>query len=280
MRTALEVVPKLGVKSGTPALRVGAVATYDRPIEHLAGHLDVLDLRVPIRAKDGRYGLSLCFTLAPVSMDRLAFELVRVTHPDGAIWIVVWKKDVLPDGASSWEEAQEAMLETGWVDNKILSLGAEVYAARYVRRRRPGKRERAALLRTSLSRARLCARSCCCGRRLQRRRDDHPLTGSRTERAQPGGAQVRARRPMVTRLPTAGPSATFAPATPTTARSSRAPSSLLTPVGRRSMSFPRARPGSTGRTASCSGARSARRRAPWSGSRRCGRTHPRRSRAW
>jgi hypothetical protein len=141
MRTAVEVVPKLGVKSGTPALRVGTVATYDRPIEHLAGQLDVVDLRLPLRAKDERFGLVLCFALEPVALDRLASELVRVTHPDGAIWVVVWKKDFLPDGASSWKEAQEAMLATGRVDNKILSMGAEVYAARYVRRRRPGKRE-------------------------------------------------------------------------------------------------------------------------------------------
>jgi len=64
-----------------------------------------------------------------------------VTNPDGAIWLVVWKKALLPDGASGWDEAQAAMLETGWVDNKILSLGEEVYGTRYVRRRRPGKWE-------------------------------------------------------------------------------------------------------------------------------------------
>lgn len=141
MRTAVEVVPKLGFKSGMPALRIGGVATYDRPIEHLAGQLDTVDLHVPLRAKAGRYGLVLCFALDRISLDRLAEALVRVTHPDGAIWVVVWKKDLLPDGASGWGEVQEAMLETGWVDNKILSLGQEVYATRYVRRRRPGKRE-------------------------------------------------------------------------------------------------------------------------------------------
>jgi len=59
MRTAVEVVPKLGVKPGMPALRIGGVATYDRPIEHLAGQLDIQDLRLPIRARDGRYGLVL-----------------------------------------------------------------------------------------------------------------------------------------------------------------------------------------------------------------------------
>lgn len=142
MRAALEVVPKLGAKAGVPALRIGGVATYDRPIEHLAGQLDVIDLRLPLRAKDGRYGLVLCFALDNVELERLGQELVRVAHPDGAAWVVVWKKDKLPSGAPSWNEAQEAILDTGWVDNKILSLGEDVYATRYVRRRRPGHRER------------------------------------------------------------------------------------------------------------------------------------------
>ena len=104
---------------------------------------------MPVRAKDRRYGLLLCFALDKVPLDRLASELVRVTHPEGGIWVVVWKKGFLPDGPSSWEEAQEAMLATGWVDNKVLSLGAEVYASRYVRRRRPGKREPGAVSRRS-----------------------------------------------------------------------------------------------------------------------------------
>ena len=141
MRTAVEVVPKLGVKSAMPALRIGGVATYDRPIEHLAGQLDVLDVRLPIRSKDRRYGLVLCFALAAIPLEELAVELVRVAHPAGAIWFVVWKKGLLPDGASGWDESQQAMLETGWVDNKILSLGQEVYATRYVRRRRPPLQE-------------------------------------------------------------------------------------------------------------------------------------------
>ena len=135
MRTAVEVVPKLGLKSGLPALRIGGVATYDRPIEHLAGQLDAVSLGVPLRAKGGRYGLVLCFALEGVPLDPLGAELVRVTHPDGAIWLVVWKKGLLPDGASGWDEAQEAMLETGWVDNKILSFGDEVYGTRYVLRK-------------------------------------------------------------------------------------------------------------------------------------------------
>jgi hypothetical protein len=141
MRTAVEVVPKLGIKPGLPALRIGGVATYDRPIEHLAGQLDVVDLRVPLRSRDGRYGLVICFALDAVSLAKLGTELVRVSQADGAIWLVVWKKSLLPDGASGWGETQEAMLQTGWVDNKILSLGEEVYATRYVRRRRPGQRE-------------------------------------------------------------------------------------------------------------------------------------------
>jgi hypothetical protein len=139
LRAIEEVVPKLGAKAGFPALRIGAVAKYDRPLEHLCGQLDVAPLKLPLRARDGRYGLVLCFSLEDVDPPKLARELVRVTHPDGAIWVVVWKKDHLPPGALSWDEAQRVMLTTPWVDNKILSLGEQVYATRYVRRRRPGK---------------------------------------------------------------------------------------------------------------------------------------------
>ena len=81
----------------------------------------------------------LCFSLEEVDPPKLARELVRVAHPDGTIWVVVWKKAHLPPGVPSWDEAQRVMLATSWVDNKILSLGDQVYGARYVRRRRPAK---------------------------------------------------------------------------------------------------------------------------------------------
>lgn len=149
MRAALEVVPRLGVKAGALALRVGGVAAYDRPIEHLAGQLDVTELRLPLKAKDGRYGLVFCFALGEADLERLGRELVRVAHPDGSVWVVVWKRDKLPPGAPGWDEAKSAILETGWVDNKILSLGDDVYATRYVRRRKPGKREPASAVRRS-----------------------------------------------------------------------------------------------------------------------------------
>ena len=112
---------------------------YDRPLEHLSGQLDIAPLKLPLRARDERYGLVLCFSLEVVDPTKLARELVRVAHPDGTIWVVVWKKDHLPLGVLSWDEAQRVMLTTSWVDNKILSLGEQVYATRYVRRRRPAK---------------------------------------------------------------------------------------------------------------------------------------------
>jgi hypothetical protein len=139
LRAIEEVVPRLGAKSGFPALRIGTVTKYDRPLEHLSGQLDIAPLKLPLRARDGRYGLVLCFSLDVVDPAKLARELVRVTHPDGTIWVVVWKKEHMPAGMLSWDEAQRVMLTTSWVDNKILSLGEQVYATRYVRRRRPAK---------------------------------------------------------------------------------------------------------------------------------------------
>lgn len=127
------------MKPGAPALRVGDVAAYDTVLEHLAGHLDRTELDLPLRFFAARYGLVLCFALESVDLAVLARELARVTNPEGRIWVVVWKKGSLRGGAPSWERLQEAVLPTGWVDNKILSFGDETYGTQYVLRkeRRP-----------------------------------------------------------------------------------------------------------------------------------------------
>lgn len=130
-------MPRLGVRPGSPALRVGDIAAYDRPIEHLAGHLDRCELELPLRYFAGRYGLVLCFALEPCSTDALLRELVRVTNAQGAVWVAVWKRAFERAGAPSWEEMQAAGLATGWVDNKVLSLGEQVYATRFMQRRAP-----------------------------------------------------------------------------------------------------------------------------------------------
>ena len=125
---------KLGVPEGLPALRIGEIATYDRQIEHLAGQLDRAELDLPLRFFAARFGLVLCFALEEVDGAGLAADLVRITNPAGAIWVVVWKKPHLRPGWLSWDEVQEVLLPTGWVDNKILSFGDQVYGTRYVLR--------------------------------------------------------------------------------------------------------------------------------------------------
>lgn len=135
LRTPEEVAPRLGLKAGVPALRVGDVATYDHAIEHLSGHLDRTELDLPLRFAASRYGLVLCFALEPADLRGLASELIRVAHPSARIWMVTWKKGLLRGGAPSWERVQEAILPTGWVDNKILSLGDEIYGTQYVLRK-------------------------------------------------------------------------------------------------------------------------------------------------
>lgn len=54
----------------------------------------------------------------------------------------IWFGSGSPSGSDflkGGEAAREAMLQTGWVDNKVLSLGDEIYATQYVLRkeRRP-----------------------------------------------------------------------------------------------------------------------------------------------
>src|SRR2546422_8183777 len=99
MRAPLEVVPKLGAKPGMPALRIGGGATYDPPIEHLAGQLDVIDLKLPLRATDGRDGLVLCFALGGGELERLRGEPLPGRPPGGPARGVGWEKGILPPGA-------------------------------------------------------------------------------------------------------------------------------------------------------------------------------------
>jgi hypothetical protein len=134
VRAADLVIPKLGIPAGQPALRIGDIATYDRPIEHLAGQLDRAELELPLPYRAARLGFCLCFALEPVGANTLAAELTRVTGAEGVIWVVVWKKPFLRPGFLSWDDVQAAMLPTGWVDNKILSFGEEIYGTRYVMR--------------------------------------------------------------------------------------------------------------------------------------------------
>ena len=128
-------MPKLGLPAGLPAVRIGDIATYDRPIEHLAGQLDRSELELPLRYRAARFGLVLCFALESVGANALAAELVRIASTEGAIWIAVWKKAFLRPGLLSWDDVHAAMLSTGWVDHKILSLGDEIYATRFVLRK-------------------------------------------------------------------------------------------------------------------------------------------------
>src|SRR6266536_5116224 len=103
LRAADEVVPRLGVPAGLPAVRIGDVAMYDRPIEHLAGQLDRAELELPLRYRAARFGLCLCFALEPIGANALAAALVRIMSPEGAIWVVVWKKPFLKPGLLSFD---------------------------------------------------------------------------------------------------------------------------------------------------------------------------------
>ncbi len=83
--------------------------------------------------------LIVAWVLEPVDAGGLMRALVRSSHPDGAIWVVTYKKEHEHAGVPSWEEILRAALGAGWVDNKILPIGNLVQATRFLERR-PGAR--------------------------------------------------------------------------------------------------------------------------------------------
>ncbi len=139
LRPAEEIVPRLGAKPGLPIARVGSITVFDRPLQEASGNLATASLRLPLRLAERKHMVILAWVLEPVDPGALMRALVRSSHPDGAIWVVTYKKEFERPGAPSWEELLKAGLGAGWVDNKILPIGTTLQATRFVERR-PGAR--------------------------------------------------------------------------------------------------------------------------------------------
>lgn len=119
--------------------RVGPITVWDRALHEAAGNLATASLRLPLRLAERKHMVILAWVLEPVDSGGLMRALVRSSHPDGAIWVVTYKKERERSGVQSWEELLRAGLGAGWVDNKILPIGTHLQATRFVERR-PGAR--------------------------------------------------------------------------------------------------------------------------------------------
>ncbi len=81
----------------------------------------------------------------PTSIAGLDEEFARLQHhivPDGAIWVVIPKKEFAKARGVelTWAQMQEAALKTDLVDNKSVTFSDEEYATRFViRKDRRGK---------------------------------------------------------------------------------------------------------------------------------------------
>ena len=62
-------------------------------------------------------------------------KLTKAAAPDGGVWVAWPKKSSGVPTDITENTLREDLLPTGWVDNKILSFGDEVYGTRYVLRK-------------------------------------------------------------------------------------------------------------------------------------------------
>ncbi len=139
LRPVEEILPRLGAKSGMPTARVGGVTVFDRALQDITGALAMSTLKLPLRLQERKHLLIVAWVLEPVDAGGLVRALVRSSHPDGTIWVVTYKKEYERAGVPSWDELLKAALGAGWVDNKILPIGTQLQATRFLERR-PGAR--------------------------------------------------------------------------------------------------------------------------------------------
>ncbi len=139
LRPVEEILPRLGSKPGMPTARVGSVTLFDKPLQEITGNLATSSLKLPLRLQERKQMLIIAWVLETVDAGGLMRSLVRSSHPDGTIWVITYKKEHERPGIPSWDELLRAALGAGWVDNKILPIGAQLQATRFLERR-PGAR--------------------------------------------------------------------------------------------------------------------------------------------
>ena len=139
LRPLEEIIPRLGAKAGVPTARVGSVTAFDKALQEIVGSLATSTLRLPLRLQERKHLLILAWILEPTEPGNLMRALVRSSHPDGAIWVVTYKKEAERPGIPTSEDVLKAALGAGWVDAKILPIGNWLQATKYMERR-PGAR--------------------------------------------------------------------------------------------------------------------------------------------
>jgi hypothetical protein len=139
LRPLEEIIPRLGAKPGLPTARVGSVTVFDKPLQEIVGALATSTLKLPLRLQERKHMLIVAWVLEPTEPGNLMRALVRSSHPDGAIWVVSYKKEAERPGIPTADDMLKAALGAGWVDAKILPIGNQLAATKYMERR-PGAR--------------------------------------------------------------------------------------------------------------------------------------------
>lgn len=139
IRPLEEIIPRLGAKPGVSTARVGSIPVFDKPLLEAAGALATSALKLPLRLQERKQMLIVVWALEPVDVGPLMRALVRSSHPDGAIWVISYKKESEHPGVPTADEILKAALGAGWVDAKILPIGNMLQAVKYMERR-PGAR--------------------------------------------------------------------------------------------------------------------------------------------
>ena len=128
-----DLAKKLGIKTGHSVCLLNAPSNGEALLKQECPE----GVHFSETPKGQRYDI---ITFWPRQLDGLADRFAQLQHhitPEGAVWAVMPKKQYARARgiAFSWQEMQEAALQTDLVDNKEASLSEEEYATRFVIRK-------------------------------------------------------------------------------------------------------------------------------------------------
>ncbi len=129
-----QFIQKLGIREGQSVVAVHAPKDFLRDFKRSIPPSVKLTIQLASKFKPD---VILWWIQQETNFGKLFRQLERVIQPDGAIWVIIPKKNAAKKKGFmiDWNEMLRAALKTTLVDNKTLSFSDEEYGTRFVIRK-------------------------------------------------------------------------------------------------------------------------------------------------
>ncbi len=129
-----QFVQKLGIREGQWIVAIHAPKDFLGELKRSLTTAVKLTTRLASKVKPD---IILWWIQREDNFEKLFRQLEQTIQPDGAIWVIIPKKEAAKKRGfmDEWNEMLKAALQTSLVDNKTLTISEEEYGTRFVIRK-------------------------------------------------------------------------------------------------------------------------------------------------